>query len=39
VVLVLGKILRGNEPEFLALFGRHRVGKTFLIREFFQEAI
>jgi uncharacterized protein len=37
--VVLGKILRGNEPEFLALYGRRRVGKTFLIREFFREAI
>jgi hypothetical protein len=36
---VLRKVLRGNEPEFLALYGRRRVGKTFLIREFFREAI
>ncbi len=36
---VLGKILKGNEPEFLALYGRRRVGKTFLIREFFQDSL
>jgi len=36
---VLGKILKGNEPEFLALYGRRRVGKTFLIREFFHVTI
>jgi hypothetical protein len=36
---ILGKILTGTEPEFLALYGRRRVGKTFLIREFFQDAI
>lgn len=31
----LKKIYNSNRPEFLALFGRRRVGKTFLIREFF----
>jgi len=36
---ILGKVLKGSEPEFLALYGRRRVGKTFLIREFFQDAI
>jgi len=37
--VVLGKTLKGNEPEFLALYGRRRVGKTFLIREFFQDSL
>jgi uncharacterized protein len=23
---------QGNEPQFLAVFGRRRVGKTFLIK-------
>jgi hypothetical protein len=36
---ILAKILEGSEPEFLALYGRRRVGKTFLIREFFRDAI
>jgi AAA+ ATPase superfamily predicted ATPase len=36
---ILAKILKGSEPEFLALYGRRRVGKTFLIREFFRDAI
>jgi AAA+ ATPase superfamily predicted ATPase len=33
----LSKILSSNEAEFLALYGRRRVGKTFLIHEFFQD--
>ena len=31
----LGKILQSNKSEFLAVYGRRRVGKTFLLREFF----
>ena len=30
------KLYNSNEAEFLAIYGRRRVGKTFLIREFFQ---
>jgi AAA+ ATPase superfamily predicted ATPase len=33
--LELQQITESNQPEFLAVFGRRRVGKTFLIREFF----
>jgi uncharacterized protein len=38
---LLQTILSSHEAEFLALYGRRRVGKTFLIREFFhhQDAI
>lgn len=32
----LTQILHSKEAEFLALYGRRRVGKTFLIRNFFQ---
>ncbi len=35
---ILKQLTNSNEPEFLAIYGRRRVGKTFLIREFFQEA-
>ena len=35
---VLDQVLRSAEPEFLAVYGRRRVGKTFLIREFFKKA-
>ncbi|MFH0945612.1 MAG: ATP-binding protein [Planctomycetota bacterium] len=31
----LQEILNSKEAEFIALYGRRRVGKTFLIREFF----
>jgi len=31
----LSKMLSSGEPEFLAIYGRRRVGKTFLIHEFF----
>ena len=33
---ILQALLDSNRPEFLALYGRRRVGKTFLVREFFQ---
>ncbi len=29
------KLYRSNQSEFIAVYGRRRVGKTFLIREFF----
>ena len=35
----LTKIYNSSKPEFLAVYGRRRVGKTFLIREFFNEKI
>ncbi|MBS0351476.1 MAG: AAA family ATPase [Proteobacteria bacterium] len=31
----LSRILESRDPEFLALYGRRRIGKTFLIRNFF----
>ncbi len=31
----LEEIYRSKKPEFLALYGRRRVGKTYLIRQFF----
>ena len=34
---LIGKILSSPKPEFVALFGRRRVGKTFLINEFFKQ--
>ncbi len=33
----LTKILNSKQAEFLAIYGRRRVGKTFLIREFFRK--
>ncbi len=31
---IIDKLLKSDSPEFLALYGRRRVGKTFLIREY-----
>lgn len=35
---ILNHILRSKKAEFLALYGRRRVGKTFLIRNFFNNS-
>lgn len=35
----LDKILLSNQAEFLALYGRRRVGKTFLIRQYLKNNI
>jgi AAA+ ATPase superfamily predicted ATPase len=32
---LLGQYVESEKPEFVAVFGRRRVGKTFLIREYF----
>jgi DNA-binding MarR family transcriptional regulator len=36
---LLQNCLDSGKPEFLAVYGRRRVGKTFLVREFFGERI
>lgn len=33
----LQKIFQSNEAEFVAVYGRRRVGKTYLVREFFNK--
>lgn len=33
--LILSSVLKDNESHFVAVYGRRRVGKTYLIREFF----
>ncbi|MEK7258099.1 MAG: ATP-binding protein [Bacteroidota bacterium] len=35
----LDKILQSGQPEFLALYGRRRVGKTFLIRQHLKDHL
>ena len=35
----LDKIYNSNYSEFVALYGRRRVGKTFLISEYFNDKI
>ncbi|OGT69399.1 MAG: hypothetical protein A3I12_07890, partial [Gammaproteobacteria bacterium RIFCSPLOWO2_02_FULL_38_11] len=35
-IATLEQLYSSNKPEFLALYGRRRVGKTYLIRQFFE---
>ncbi len=34
-IQILDKIVASNKSEFVALYGRRRVGKTYLVREYF----
>ncbi len=36
---IMLNLLSTPEPEMLAVIGRRRVGKTFLIREIYKDAI
>jgi AAA+ ATPase superfamily predicted ATPase len=36
---ILERLLQSSQPELLALYGRRRVGKTFLIRTFFAKEL
>jgi hypothetical protein len=36
---VLDTALKSSDPEFVAVYGRRRVGKTFLVREFFGDTL
>jgi len=38
-IKLLRSLLKKEEPEFVAIYGRRRVGKTFLIREVYKENI
>ena len=38
-IKVLKEAFEGDEPQFLAVYGRRRVGKTFLIKTLFAEKI
>jgi len=35
-IRILENFLASNRPEFLAIYGRRRIGKTFLIRSYFE---
>ena len=37
--LLLSKIERSGEPELVAIYGRRRVGKTYLVRNVFQKQM
>ena len=33
------QLYRGKRPEFVAVYGRRRVGKTYLIKELFKDEL
>ena len=35
----LARVWESNQSEFVAVCGRRRVGKTFLVREYFEEQM
>lgn len=35
----LDELIKSGQPEFLAIYGRRRVGKTFLVRQYLKEKI
>ena len=38
-IQILQRLLQSKQPELLALYGRRRVGKTFLIKTFFDKEL
>lgn len=34
---ILNRLHQSNKPEFLAIYGRRRIGKTYLIHEYFKD--
>lgn len=35
---ILAQRIKSNSPELIAIFGRRRIGKTFLVRQYFQDS-
>jgi AAA+ ATPase superfamily predicted ATPase len=38
-IKILERLLNSNEPELLAIYGRRRIGKTFLIKTYYKEHL
>ncbi|MEI6651014.1 MAG: ATP-binding protein [Chlorobiaceae bacterium] len=38
-IRILERVLTSSDPEFIAVYGRRRVGKTWLVREFFGDLV
>ncbi|MCD4698586.1 MAG: ATP-binding protein [Bacteroidales bacterium] len=37
--VILGQVVKSPDPEFIAVYGRRRVGKTYLVKEYFNDSI
>src|SRR6266705_691333 len=38
-IKILERLLRSQDPELLAIYGRRRIGKTFLIKSYYEKHI
>jgi AAA+ ATPase superfamily predicted ATPase len=38
-IMILEKLLMSKKPELLAIYGRRRIGKTYLIKTYYRKSL